>query len=294
MATEENNKEIKIKKIPFIYCLENHITVAFATKEAMVYGGKLLRDLIDETGTEVLPLDSEISAVFQALRGNDRSSIKEIYLTASGGPFRTWDRERIEKATIAETLKHPNWSMGKKITVDSATMANKGLEIIETRWMFDVDPDIITVVIHPESIVHSAVKFADNSVIAQMGETDMRTPIAYALNYPDRVQNVSKELDIFSRPSLTFERPDLDRFPALRLAMQAVKAGVGEQIVFNASNDRAVELFLKGSIGIYDISNIIDEALQRYHGRDIKCFEDIFETDRKVRELVKEVSKKFI
>ncbi|MBQ4288612.1 MAG: 1-deoxy-D-xylulose-5-phosphate reductoisomerase [Clostridia bacterium] len=276
---------------PFIHCLKKHITVAFATKEAMVYGGKILRDLIDETGTDVLPLDSEISAIYQALRGNDKKSIKEIYLTASGGPFRTWDRERIAASSLAEALNHPNWSMGRKITVDSATMANKGLEIMETRWFFDVDPSLITVVIHPESIIHSAVKYKDNSVMAQMGETDMRTPIAYALNYPDRVENVSRELDLFSRTPLTFERPDLERFPALKLAMEAVRAGIGEQIVFNASNDRAVELFLQERIGFYDISDIIKRSLDSYVPREISTVDDIFAIDEQVKALVEDVTR---
>ena len=279
--------------LPFEYCLKHGIRVLFATKEAMVYGGRLLRDLIDSTGTEVLPLDSEISAIFQAIRGNEENEIKEIYLTASGGPFIDRTLEEIKKATLEEALRHPNWSMGRKITIDSATMANKGLEIMETRWMFDVDPQKITPVIHRESIVHSAVKFMDNSVMAQMGETDMKLPIAYALNYPDRKGNCSEELDIFSRGSLHFERPDLKRFPCLRLAMEAVRKGIPDQIVFNAANDAAVELFQQRRISFWNIGEIIEASLERHRIEKVESFEDIFLADREIRALVSEVTKSF-
>ncbi|MEI3415975.1 MAG: 1-deoxy-D-xylulose-5-phosphate reductoisomerase [Christensenellaceae bacterium] len=203
---------------PFVHCLRRGIPVALATKEAMVYGGRLARDLMDATGTPVLPLDSEISAIFQCLQGNKKAQVAEILLTASGGPFRTWPLERVRQATLAEALKHPNWSMGAKITIDSASMANKGLEIMETRWMFDIAPEKITVVVHPESIVHSAVRYLDGSVMAQMGATDMRLPIAYALQYPDRLPNCARALDLFAVGTLHFEQPDYAKFPCLRLA----------------------------------------------------------------------------
>lgn len=183
-------------------------------KEAMVYGGRLARELMDRTGTPVLPLDSEISAIFQCLQGNHKAQAEEILLTASGGPFRTWPLEKIQKATLKQALQHPNWSMGAKITIDSASMANKGLEIMETRWMFDIDPAKFTVVVHPESIVHSAVRYADGCVMAQLGATDMKLPIAYALRYPQRLLNCGERLDLFQIGALHFERPIMNGFPA--------------------------------------------------------------------------------
>jgi len=279
---------------PFVYCLEHGITVALATKEAMVYGGRLARDLMDKTGTTVLPLDSEISAIFQSLQGNKKEQIQEILLTASGGPFRTWPLEQIKTATLAQALKHPNWSMGAKITIDSASMANKGLEIIETRWMFDIDPDKITVVVHPESIVHSAVRFADGSVMAQLGATDMRLPIAYALRYPERVPNCGRQLDLFEIGALHFERPDYEKFPCLRLAKQAVTQGSAMQMVYNAANDAAVAMFRSGQIGFWQISQVIEEALQSFAGTKVHSFEEIYAMDGQIRAFAAEVAGRFV
>lgn len=278
---------------PFVHCLRRGIPVALATKEAMVYGGRLARDLMDATGTPVLPLDSEISAIFQCLQGNKKAQVAEILLTASGGPFRTWPLERVRQATLAEALKHPNWSMGAKITIDSASMANKGLEIMETRWMFDIAPEKITVVVHPESIVHSAVRYLDGSVMAQMGATDMRLPIAYALQYPDRLPNCARALDLFAVGTLHFEQPDYEKFPCLRLAREAVTEGAAMQMVFNAANDAAVALFRRGAIGFWQIGEVIRAAMDSFRGTEVANFEEIYARDAEIRSFAETVAQRF-
>ncbi len=278
---------------PFVHCLRRGIPVALATKEAMVYGGRLARDLMDSTGTPVLPLDSEISAIFQCLQGNKKAQAAEILLTASGGPFRTWPLERVQQATLAEALKHPNWSMGAKITIDSASMANKGLEIMETRWMFDIAPEKITVVVHPESIVHSAVRYQDGSVMAQMGATDMRLPIAYALQYPERLPNCARALDLFAVGTLHFEQPDYEKFPCLRLAREAVGQGAAMQMVFNAANDAAVALFRRGAIGFWQIGEVIARAMESFRGAEATSFEEIYARDAEIRAFAETVAQRF-
>ena len=278
---------------PFVHCLRRGIPVALATKEAMVYGGRLARDLMDATGTPVLPLDSEISAIFQCLQGNKKAQVAEILLTASGGPFRTWPLERVRQATLAEALKHPTWSMGAKITIDSASMANKGLEIKETRWMFDIAPEKITVVVHPESIVHSAVRYLDGSVMAQMGATDMRLPIAYALQYPDRLPNCAHALDLFAVGTLHFEQPDYEKFPCLRLAREAVTEGAAMQMVFNAANDAAVALFRRGAIGFWQIGEVIRAAMDSFRGTEVASFEEIYARDAEIRLFAETVAQRF-
>ena len=278
---------------PFVHCLRRGIPVALATKEAMVYGGRLARDLMDSTGTPVLPLDSEISAIFQCLQGNKKAQAAEILLTASGGPFRTWPLERVRQATLAEALKHPNWSMGAKITIDSASMANKGLEIMETRWMFDIAPEKITVVVHPESIVHSAVRYQDGSVMAQMGATDMRLPIAYALQYPERLPNCARALDLFAVGTLHFEQPDYEKFPCLRLARVAVGEGAAMQMVFNAANDAAVALFRRGAIGFWQIGEVIARAMESFRGAEATSFEEIYARDAEIRAFTETVAQRF-
>ncbi len=279
---------------PFVHCLQKGIPVALATKEAMVYGGRLARDLMDRTGTPVLPLDSEISAIFQCLQGNRKAQVEEILLTASGGPFRTWPLEKIQQATLEQALQHPNWSMGAKITIDSASMANKGLEIMETRWMFDIDPSKITVVVHPESIVHSAVRYADGCVMAQLGATDMKLPIAYALRYPERMPNCGEKLDLFQVGALHFERPDYERFPCLKLAKQAIEQGSAMQMVFNAANDAAVALFRAGAIGFWQISQIIEQALQSFSAAALHSFEEIYALDGEIRSFAQQVAQQFV
>lgn len=279
---------------PLRYCLENDIQVALATKEAMVYGGKLIRELADRKNAFILPLDSEISAIFQCFEGNRKKDLSKIYLTASGGPFRTWPVEKIKTATLKEALNHPNWSMGKKITIDSATMANKGLELMETRWYFDVDEKDIEIVIQPESIIHSAVCYRDGSVMAQLGATDMKLPIAYALSYPKRRENNSRKLDLYSFSGIHFEKPDYAKFPCLRYARYAIKNGTSAQIVFNAANDAAVSLFLNRRIGFWKISEVIDYCLQHFVFHDIDTFEEIYDFADEVDSYVKRMLRSYL
>ena len=267
----------------FEYCLRNGIKVALATKEAMVCGGRFVRNLMDETKTTVLPVDSELSAIFQSMAGHTKEDIKRILLTASGGPFRKWSLEQIQTATKAQALKHPNWSMGQKITIDSATMMNKGLEIMETRWFFDVEPSKIQVVVHPESIVHSAVEYYDHSVMAHLASPDMRLPILYALTYPERLDSGTPQLDLFQVGSLHFEAPDLERFPCLTLAYEAVKNDGALQLVLNSANEVAVDCFLKEKFGIMGISDMVADAMNRFSDVRVTCFDDIYRIDREIR-----------
>ncbi len=267
----------------FEFCLNNRIPVALATKEAMVCGGRAARELMDKTGTPVLPVDSELSAIWQCLDGNTKGDVKRILLTASGGPFREWTKERIAKAGVSDALNHPNWSMGKKITVDCATLANKGLEIMETRWLFDMSPEQITVVVHPESIIHSMVEFKDNAILAQLGDKDMRIPILHALSYPERLENCEPSLDIFGLGALHFERPDTGKFPCLALAYEAVKNDGALQLVFNSANEIAVELFLQGKIAFAEIYSMIERAMKSFSDVKVSSFADVYGLDKEVR-----------
>ena len=259
--------------------------VLLANKEALVTGGHLVTDLARKAGKPLLPVDSEHSAIFQCLQAAGGNKPEKILLTASGGPFRTWDRERIEKATREEALKHPNWNMGAKITVDSASMFNKGLEIMEARWLFDLPEDRIEVVVHPQSIVHSAVVFKDGAVLAQLGEPDMRVPIGYAMSYPERLETGVPAPDLFALGSLTFERPDEQKFPALRLARECLRAGGAACTVFNGANEEAVAAFLRGEIPFGEIARRVERALDKLAGLPADCIEEIWEADRKAREL---------
>lgn len=276
----------------FEYCLKNGIKVALATKEAMVCGGRLVRELIDRTGTEVLPVDSELSAIFQSMAAHTKEDVKRILLTASGGPFRTASMEEIRNATKAQALKHPNWSMGAKITVDSATMMNKGLEIMETRWFFDVPADKIQVVVHPESVVHSMVEYYDNSVLAHMAHPDMRLPILYALSYPERLDSGTPQADFFSIGTLHFEEPDLERFPCLQLAYEAVKDDGALQLVLNSANEVAVERFLNDECGMMGIYDTVADAMQRFAHIRVNSFDDIYRLDREIRAYCRQKSRK--
>ena len=260
--------------------------VLLANKEALVTGGHLVTELARKAGKPLLPVDSEHSAIFQCLQAAGGNRAEKILLTASGGPFRTWDRARIEKATKAEALKHPNWSMGAKITVDSASMFNKGLEIMEARWLFDVPEDRIEVVIHPQSIVHSAVAFRDGAVLAQLGEPDMRVPIGYAMAFPERVETGVPAPDLTALGSLTFEKPDEEKFPALRLARECLRAGGAACTVFNGANEEAVAAFLREEIPFGEIAARVEKALDRLTGLPAECIEDIWEADRRAREIV--------
>ena len=257
--------------------------VLLANKEALVTGGHLVMDLAAKMGKPVLPVDSEHSAIFQCLQAAGPNRPEKILLTASGGPFRTWDRERIAKATREEALKHPNWNMGAKITVDSASMFNKGLEIMEARWLFDMPEDRIQVVVHPESIIHSAIQFRDGAVLAQLGVPDMRVPIGYAMTYPERKDTGVAAPDLFALGQLTFEAPDEEKFPALRMARECLRAGGAACTVFNGANEAAVAAFLKGEISFGQIAERVDAALNRLAGLKADSLEDIWEADRLAR-----------
>jgi len=244
--------------------VERGLDVGLANKESLVVAGSILMPLAQQRGVSVLPVDSEHSAIFQALQGGRREDVRCIYLTASGGPFRTWPRKRIEQATVEEALRHPTWSMGPKITIDSATMMNKALEVIEARHLFGVDIDRIKVLIHPESIVHSMVEFCDGSTIAQLGTPDMRTPIQYALTYPRRLPGLAQPLSWDSRCSLNFEPPDFERFPALRLGYEAARRGGTCGAVLSAANEAAVARFRAGEIPFGRVVELVEQALNRH------------------------------
>ena len=262
--------------------------VLLANKEALVTGGHLVTDLSARAGKPLLPVDSEHSAIFQCLQGAGGNQPEKILLTASGGPFRKWEKDRIEQATPAEALRHPNWNMGAKITVDSASMFNKGLEIMEARWLFDIPEDRIEVVVHPESIVHSAVVFRDGAVLAQLGLPDMRVPIGYAMAYPERLETGVEPPDLFALGSLTFEKPDEQKFPALRLARESLRAGGAACTVFNGANEEAVAAFLREEIPFGEIARRVENALEKLCGLPADNLEDILEADRLARLTVKE------
>ena len=237
-------------------------TIALANKETLVAAGHIVMDLAARHRARILPVDSEHSAIFQCLMGSAGADIEKIHLTASGGPFRTWSREDISKATRQQALNHPNWSMGSKITIDSATMMNKGLEIIEARWLFGTPGDKIDVVIHPESIIHSMVEYADGSVIAQMGHPDMREAIQFAFSFPHRLPLDNKKLNFAELGSMSFEAPDHERFPALALAYEALRKGGNMPCIMNAANEAAVAAFLQEKIGFYDITDVVRETME--------------------------------
>lgn len=263
--------------------------VLLANKEALVTGGHLVMDAAKKAGKPLLPVDSEHSAIFQCLQGAAGNEPVKLLLTASGGPFRTWDKARIDRATRAEALNHPNWSMGAKITIDSASMFNKALEIIEARWLFDMAPEKIQVVVHPQSIVHSAVEFADGAVIAQLGVPDMRVPILYAMSYPERLPTGSKALDLFALGQLTFEHGDESRFPSLRLAGECLNAGGAACTVLNGANEEAVAAFLREEIPFGAITRLVEGALDKLAGLPAGNLEDIFHADAQARRVVRDL-----
>lgn len=271
--------------------------VLLANKESLVMSGKLFMDTIKDNGAELLPIDSEHNAIFQSMpayangdlsSAQDKSGVTKILLTASGGPFRTRDLSTLSAVTPAEAVAHPNWVMGQKISVDSATMMNKGLEVIEACWLFDVDEDKIQVVIHPQSMIHSMVSYNDGSVLAQLGNPDMRTPIAYGLGYPARIDSGVDQLDIFEVARLDFERPDLDRYPCLRLAYEAHHAGGNATIALNAANEIAVEAFLAEKIRFTDIPLVIENALEQASSGTSALLGDILAQDLSSRLVAKE------
>lgn len=266
--------------------------VLLANKEALVTGGHLVMDAAKRIGKPILPVDSEHSAIFQCLQGAGGNQPVRLLLTASGGPFCTWTREQMQNATRAQALKHPNWSMGAKITIDSASMFNKALEIIEAHWLFDMPPEKIQVVVHPQSIVHSAVEFADGAVLAQLGVPDMRVPIAYAMTYPRRIPTGSKPLDLFSIGTLTFEPCDPVRFPALRLAGECLNAGGAACTILNGANEMAVAAFLRDEIPFGAISRIVEGTLEACGAMPADTLDDIFHADLEARRVAKEIAEK--
>ena len=269
--------------------LQANRQVLLANKEALVTGGHLVMDAARRIGKPLLPVDSEHSAIFQCLQGAADNTPIKLLLTASGGPFRTWDKDRIYAATRAEALNHPNWAMGAKITIDSASMFNKALEIIEARWLFDMAPEKIEVVVHPQSIVHSAVEFADGAVIAQLGVPDMRVPIQYAMSYPERLPTGSKALDLFALGQLTFERGDEVRFPALRIVKECLNAGGAACTILNGANEAAVAAFLADEIPFGGITRLVEGALEKLGPMPANDLADIFHADQEARRVVKEL-----
>jgi len=264
--------------------------VALANKETLVTAGQLIMELAREKNVRITPIDSEHSAIWQCLQGNEDNEIEKIILTASGGPFRTRPQEKIVTATASDALRHPNWSMGAKITVDSATLMNKGLELIEAMWLFDQPVDGIEILIHPQSIIHSMVQFTDGSVMAQMGLPDMRLPILYALCAPKRVKTDFPRLDFLTCGSLTFEKPDTERFPCLALAIHAAKTGGTLPAVMNTINEWAVGQFLQDKIGFYDISGLIDQAFAAYTVKPLVSIEDVIAAENWANEFINALS----
>ena len=246
---------------PTVSAIEAGKIIALANKETLVAGGSVVMALAKKHNAPILPVDSEHSAIFQCLMGAAGNPLTRIHLTASGGPFRTWTKEEIAAVTRKEALKHPQWKMGAKITIDSATMMNKGFEMIEAKWLFDTEPEKINIVVHPQSIIHSMVEFADGAVIAQMGHPDMREPIQYALSFPERLTLDNKKLDFAELGSLTFEKPDMDKFPCLALAFEAIGRGGNIPCAMNAANEAAVAAFLQDRIRFYDIPEIISSCM---------------------------------
>ncbi len=262
--------------------------VALANKECLVSAGALFTEEVTKAGTILLPVDSEHSAIFQIILGHPEKTIEKMVLTASGGPFREWSLEQLQEAKPAQALKHPNWSMGQKITIDSATMMNKGLEVIEAWHLFPIEADRLDILVHPQSIIHGLVSYCDGSVVSQMGSPDMRTPIAYSLSWPDRMEAPVKKLDLAQLGQLTFEAPDEVRFPALRIAREVLDDGCRLGAVLNAANEVAVEAFLKNSIGFMSIPALLDKALDFFSGvpapdESGQEIEDIIKLDEEVR-----------
>ena len=268
-------------------------TVLLANKEALVTGGALVMEAARRKGVSLLPVDSEHSAIFQCIQGRPNAHPCRIVLTASGGPFRTWSREQIERATVEQALRHPNWSMGRKITIDSASMVNKALEVIEARWLFDMAPEDIEVVVHPQSVVHSGVEFSDGALLCQMGLPDMRVPIAYAMSYPDRMENVGERLDLTRAGALTFEAPDFARFPALKLAWEVLREGGDAPVRLNGANEVAVDLVLRGELPFFRIADLLAETLSREGARPVREVADVLDADRRAREAARTLARRW-
>lgn len=267
--------------------------VLLANKEALVTGGALVMEAARKKGVPILPVDSEHSAIFQCIQGRPNAHPCRIVLTASGGPFRTWTLEQVRAATVEQALRHPNWSMGRKITIDSASMVNKALEVIEARYLFDMEPEKIQVVIHPQSVVHSGVEFSDGALLAQLGQPDMRVPIAYAMSYPDRLPDVGQRLDLTKVGSLTFEAPDPARFPALNLAWKVLAQGGTAPVVLNGANEVAVEQVLQKKLPFFRIAALLEETLSRVPQGAVAGVEDVYEADRRARRTAMDIAQQW-
>lgn len=274
--------------IPTVESIKHGKQVALANKESLVVAGELIKEMLRGSGSMLLPIDSEHSAIQQCIQGEEKNGIRKLTLTASGGPFRNYSKESFENVTTEEALNHPNWKMGNKITIDSATLMNKGFEIMEAKWLFDIDVENIEVLIHPQSIIHSLVEFCDGSVKAQLGIPDMKIPIQYAMTYPERVESNYCRLNLLDVGPLTFDKPDFNKFECLKLAYEVIKLGGSYPVVLNASNEAAVDLFLKKKIRFSDISVLINAALERHNDTGSLNLESIIEIDRTTRESVYE------
>ena len=274
---------------PTIEAIKAGKTIALANKETLVVAGEIICDLALQHHAPILPVDSEHSAIFQSLVGEDRSEIEKILLTASGGPFRTFTREQMETVTAADALKHPNWEMGAKITIDSASMMNKGFEVIEAKWLFGVPVEKIEVLVHPQSIVHSAVQFTDGAIKAQLGAPDMRLPIQYALSFPERLASDFPRADLFALKNLTFEKPDMERFPNLGLAYEAMRRGGNIPCVLNAANEVANLAFRENRCGFLQMSDIISETMAKAAFIAKPTYEDYVATDLEARKIAEEM-----
>lgn len=276
---------------PTLKAIEAGKPIALANKETLVVAGELVTKLAAEKGVNIYPVDSEHSAIFQCLAGEFHNKIEKIYLTASGGPFRGKKRDELLTITKAQALKHPNWVMGAKITIDSASLMNKGLEVIEAKWLFGLQKEQIDVIVHPQSIIHSIVQFNDGSMKAQLGLPDMKLPILYALNYPNRILTDFKRFDFLNYPSFTFEKPDLETFKNLALAYSAMEKGGNSPCILNAANEIAVELFLQDKIGFLAMSDLINDCLQKIEYIEKPSYQDYINTDLETRKLAFELSK---
>ena len=272
---------------PTLAAIDAHKRIALANKETLVCAGELVMARAAQEGVEIVPVDSEHSAIFQCLQGcADRGEVKRLILTASGGPFFGWSRERLQSVTKADALKHPNWSMGAKITIDSATLMNKGMEFIEAMRLYHMPPEKIQIVVHRQSIIHSLVEYCDNAILAQIGSADMRLPIQYALTWPRRTKAAATELDLFSCPELTFQRPDPETFRCLGIALECAKKSGTTCAVMNGANEAAVDLFLHDKIGFLDIADLVEHALSVVPAQSAEHLDAVLEADRAAREAV--------
>lgn len=279
---------------PTISAIRRRKRIALANKETLVVAGQLITRLAAEHGSEIVPVDSEHSAIFQCLVGEDRKSMRKIILTASGGPFRTLEAERLDHVTPADALRHPNWDMGAKVTIDSASMMNKGFEMIEARWLFDCPPEKIEVAVHPQSIVHSMVEYCDGSIKAQLGVPDMRLPIRYALGYPERLPSEAQTLSLSQMGTLTFEAPDFRKFPLLGLAFHAIGVGGNMPCILNAANEIAVAAFLNSGLRFTDMPHVAEETMKRIALIDNPTLDELVATNAEARKIAEEITNRLV